>query len=73
MRLPGHYPITRLKLNYQARGVTASGFVSREIPPMSALEKPGVTTTSDLEEAAGESLPSLKKMAVEDGFIQYMD
>ncbi len=73
LRLPGQYPITRLKLNYQAREVVACGFVPRDMPLISLIETPKETMASDSGETAGESLPPLKKMVVEDGLIQYMD
>ena len=36
LRLPGHYPITKLELHYQKRSAKAAGFLPRAIPSIAA-------------------------------------
>jgi type IV conjugative transfer system coupling protein TraD len=62
LRLPGHFPITQLKLKYQKRKVLSQGFVVRELPNL--LPQTSSSTSSDDSDDASSDMLFLSQKVI---------
>lgn len=77
LRLPGQFPMTRLKLVHQQRGVAVPGFIQRTLPDMTLLHEQVLQAVSETDEGTGAETvlkPAVPiKKNVEENLIHYMD
>ena len=75
VRLPGHYPVTKLSLTIEQRIARHSGFIERCIPEPRARLHESASTDSDSSGAESHDFnrASFKKQMQEEELIDYMD